>query len=113
MSFGGEMTKDDHEKLQAAMQSLTDEGKIIEAGWLSLKAVWLPPDTPPHIAGSLRMAFMAGAGFLFSTILHVLEPTDEVSEADLVRMDKIKTELDAFDDEMRARLGRPTRGKLS
>lgn len=85
---------------------LTDEGKLIEAGWIGLRKVWLDPETPPDILELLRMAFMAGASHLFASINSIMDPGDEPSDRDLDRMSKIHEELQVFGDEMQLRLAR-------
>lgn len=90
-------------------RKLSDEGRIIEAGWLGLRAMWLPPNCPPDQERDLRWAFMAGAQHLFGSIMTMLDPAEEPTEADLARMDKIDAELKAFAAEVTASL--PTKGR--
>lgn len=77
-------------------KKLVDEGKIIEAGWVSLRFLAVPENAPPVQVEEMRNAFFAGAKHLFSSILTVLDPGEEPSEADMSRMDKIHEELEAF-----------------
>jgi hypothetical protein len=82
-------------------KKLAEEGKLIEAGWVGLLQAAIPADAPPIQVREMRMAFMAGAQHLFSSIMVVLEPgAEEATEADLKRMDLIAAELTAFRDEM-------------
>lgn len=98
---------------ERAMQELTrklvDDGKLIEAGWVSLRKVFLPPNTPDHQVNDMRKAFMAGAQHAWSSLLTMLEEGEDPTTADLSRMGKIQAELDAFGAEL-ARDHYPTRG---
>ncbi len=77
-------------------KKLVDEGKIIEAGWVSLKMMTIPDDAPQVQLDEMRMAFFAGAQHLFGSIMSFLEKDEEPTEADLERMSKINDELNQF-----------------
>jgi hypothetical protein len=77
-------------------KAASDKGLLIEAGWQALKAVWLHPDSPPEQVDQARQAFFAGAQHLFGSIMGILDPGEEPTEADYKRMDLISAELDAF-----------------
>ena len=99
-----------HERaMQELTRRLVDEGKLIEAGWASLRAVWLHPETPSQQVTDLRMAFMAGAQHTWASVMGMLEEGEDATTADLTRMDKIQAELDAFGAEL-ARDHYPTKG---
>jgi len=95
--------------LQELTRKLVDDGKMVEAGWVGLRAMWLPPDAPEHQVAELRKAFMAGAQHTWSSVMTMLDPGEDPTTADLTRMDKIQRELDAFAAEL-ARDHYPTRG---
>ena len=99
------MTK--QELLEAVSKQLADDGRLIEAGWFSLRALWMPDDAPDFQIDEMRMAFMAGAQHLFSSIMTILEPGEDPTGADLTRMDLIHKELTAFREELELRLQRP------
>ncbi len=80
-----------------------DTGRLIEAGWLTLKTLTIPDDMLADQVAELRMAFFAGAQHLFGSIMTFLEPGDEETEDDLRRMDQISEELSAFAQELQAR----------
>ena len=89
------------ELLTETSRELADQGKLIEAGWVSMQLAMVPPDAPDVQVAEMRKAFMAGAQHLFSSIMAILDPgDDEPSEADLRRMDLISDELNAFYEEM-------------
>jgi hypothetical protein len=81
--------------LEALSRRLADEGKLIEAGWIGLRLMWLPGVTQGRELQAMRMAFMAGALHLFFSIMTVLEEDAEPTETDLNRM-----ELEAFGREL-------------
>jgi hypothetical protein len=75
---------------------LTDEGKIIEAGWVSLRMISIPEDASETQLREMRMAFFAGAQHLFGSIMSILDPGEEPTEKDLERMELINNELQGF-----------------
>jgi len=52
-------------------KKLVDEGKIIEAGWVSLKIMSIPDDAPQVQLDEMRMAFFAGAQHLFGSMISI------------------------------------------
>lgn len=95
--------------MQALTRKLVDDGRLIEAGWVGLRAMWLPPDAPENQVADLRKAFMAGAQHAWSSLLTMLDEGEDPTTADLGRMEKIQAELDAFGAEL-ARDHYPTKG---
>ena len=95
-----------HEETERLMKRLADDGKIIEAGWISLRLYGIPPPGAPDIqVEEMRRAFFAGAHHLFASIMTVLEPGTEPTANDLERMDKIHRELDAYRAQLAAQVG--------
>lgn len=86
----------DRAHLERVTRDLIDSGKLIEAGWVSMRIACDLVDAPADQLREMRMAFFAGAQHLFGSILSVLEPGDEPTEKDLKRMDLIHTELQDF-----------------
>ena len=80
----------------ALTKALADEGKLIEAGWVSLRHVTMPPDAPQEQLDDLRMAFFAGAQHLFGSIMNILDAGEEATDADQARMSAINDELNTF-----------------
>jgi hypothetical protein len=99
--------------LTAMSKTLADEGKLIEAGWFSLQAAIMPADPPPVQIREMRLAFFAGAQHLFASIMTILEPGEEPTDADMARMGLIAAELQAFAEQLsrdaRFAEGRPHR----
>jgi hypothetical protein len=94
------------EATDAICKAAVDDGKLIEAGWLSLRAMVVSPDAPPLQLEEMRMAFFAGAQHLFGSMMSILDPdAEEETEADLRRMDLIAAELKQFVADFSARHG--------
>lgn len=81
--------------LKRLSRELTDQGKLIEAGWISLRLAANPSASPEQLR-EMRMAFFAGAQHLFVSIMTILDPGDEATQKDLDRLDLINAELQAF-----------------
>jgi hypothetical protein len=90
------MTRDYTLLLERLTKEATDQGLLIELGWLSLCKMWLPNGGTEAQLELLRNAFFAGAQHLFASILTILDPDEEPTEADMQRMSQISDELEAF-----------------
>jgi hypothetical protein len=88
------------ELLEGLSRELTDKGQLIEAGWVALRASAVPLDASEDQLREMRMAFFAGAQHLFGSIMTILDPEAEPTEADLKRMESINDELNKFLAEM-------------
>lgn len=98
------MTRTDKEQLAERLtKEAADKGKLIEVGWTALRVLVIPPNASEIQLREMRMAFMAGAQHLFATVLSILEPGTEPTEADMKRLDLIQKELDDFAQEMKLR----------
>ncbi len=84
------------EQLNALAREFTDKGKLIEAGWIGLRIAAVPLDAPQLQIDEMRNAFFAGAQHLFGSIMGILDPGEEPTDADLNRMDLIDKELRDF-----------------
>jgi len=91
------MNKDD--LIKALEKKLIKEGLLIEAGWQSFKLMSISPLASQQQLDSMRVTFFAGSQHLFSTIMHMLDPGDDPTQADLIRMDQIDAELKRFIEE--------------
>lgn len=81
---------------------LTDQGLLVEAGWVGYKLCVLPEEASDVQISETRFAFFAGAQHLFSSIMAVLDPGDiEPTQRDLERMSKIHDELKRFEIQLR------------
>ena len=77
-------------------KELTDEGKLIEAGFAAFASLVIPKDAPTIQLREMQLAFMAGAEHVWSSIMNILDPGEEPTAADLRRMDLIQRELDEW-----------------
>lgn len=84
------------EVLTELSKVLTDQGKIIEAGWTGYRMGVLPGDCSQVQIDETRLAFFAGAQHLFASMMSILDPGAEPTENDLKRMDLIHEELNQF-----------------
>lgn len=101
----------DREFLVKLTRRLMDEGKLIEAGWVSLRLACIPLNAGPDQLREMRLAYMAGAQHLFSSVLGGLEDDSEPTATDMRRMALIHVELNAFGEELKAWAERgPSRG---
>lgn len=82
--------------LEKLSRKLTEEGKLIEAGWVGLRMAAIPVDAPAIQLEEMRMAFFAGAQHLFSSMITILDPGEEPTDADMERLELINNELDKF-----------------
>lgn len=100
----------DRQFLEALSRKLADDGKLIEAGWVGFRLACFPPhgNAPAHQLEEMHNAFMGGALHLFSSIMSILDPGEEPTEADLKRMSLIDAELRAFGEVLKLRC--PTEG---
>jgi len=103
-----------HPELDAATQALTrklaDQGRLIEAGWVALRAMAVPKDAPQVQLDEMRQAFFAGAQHLFGSIMTIMEEGAEPTEKDLERVEQINEELSGFIEEFEAK-HLPTAGR--
>jgi hypothetical protein len=86
----------DRSYLERISRELTDQGKLIEAGWIGLRIAAVPLDAPALQLDLMRQAFFAGAQHLFGSIVTILDSGTEPTDNDLMRMSMIQIELDDF-----------------
>lgn len=97
--------------VDGATKHLVDEGKLIEAGWVSLKLTAYPNGMTPDQEQQLRQAFFAGAQHLIASICSFLEPDADITDKDLQRMNNVQRELDEFIQDYTARFVPTVGGK--
>lgn len=93
-------------------KALIDEGKLIEAGFAGYRLYVMSKDAGPVQVDECRLAFMAGAEHLFSSIMSTLDADAEPTAADLKRIDQIHTELERWREAVKTRIAQkqPTEG---
>lgn len=87
----------------ALVKKFSDEGKVIEAGFVAMRATIIPANASEGQVSDMRMAYMGGAQHLFASIMAMLDPDSDPTENDLRRMSLIAAELRAFEGELKLR----------
>ena len=77
-------------------KNLIDQGKLIEAGFAAFASYVIPPNAPATQLREMQLAWMAGAEHVWSSVMGMLDPGEEPSEADLRRMGLIQQEIDKW-----------------
>lgn len=95
------MNQEQKKAYEALLAKLADEGRVIEAGWIAYRYAVLPPEASEIQIAETYKAFYAGAQHLFSSILGFLGEGAEPSLKDLIRMNLVADELNAWAIEMR------------
>lgn len=90
----------DRAHLQRLTKELADNGKLIEAGWVALRLAAIPDRAPEIQLREMRMAYMAGAQHLFSSMISILDADKEPTAGDVARVELIHKELEAFRSEL-------------
>jgi hypothetical protein len=93
-------------------KELINQGKLIEAGFVAYRLFVMSKDAPPVQVDECRLAFMAGADHVFSSMMSTLDPDAEPTDADLKRLDEIHAELERWRETIKARVAQaqPTKG---
>jgi hypothetical protein len=94
--------------LERLSKELADQGKLIEAGWVAYRVMVLPPNAPAIQIDECRLAYMAGAQYLFFSILTILDPGEDPTDADLNKMDLINKELQTFAKDLEQKIEKGT-----
>lgn len=100
------MTDDRLKALEELAKRLADEGKLVEAGWIAMRNLCIPPDAPQSMVEAMRYSYMAGAQHLFASMFSMLDPGIEDTGDDLRRMEMIADEMNAFSQEMELRFSK-------
>jgi hypothetical protein len=79
---------------------LSDQGRLIEMGWVLFRHLVISPDAPDYQLRQLRLAFMAGAQHLWGSVWSTLEDGEELTDNELQRMNNINDEMKAIREEL-------------
>ena len=88
------------------INTLADQGKLIEAGFVAMRATIIPPGASEGQVSDMRIAYMGGAQHLFASLMAALDPDSDPTPSDLRRMSLIVAELQAFEGELKLRAAR-------
>ena len=95
------------EKLAAAItMKLAREGKILEGGWRAFELICVAENMPDVQRSDLRIAYYAGCQHLWASMMGIMDPGEEPTDADMNKMELIDNELKAVAAELKLRLGR-------
>lgn len=93
--------------ITAISKSFVDKGLLIEGGWAAFSEMVIPKDASADQQLDMRTAFFAGAQHLFASIITILDPGAEPTDADMARMDQIDRELREFYEYMKLKYDEP------
>lgn len=96
--------------VRAAAEEITkrlgEQGKLVEGGWRAFMLLTDLDKASEVQRNEMRKAYYAGCQHLFSSIMTIMDPGEEPTEADLRKMDFIHQELEAFVEELKGEIGR-------
>lgn len=87
----------------ALVKALADQGRLIEAGFIAMRATIIPANASEGQISDMRIAYMGGAQHLFATMTAMMDPDREPTMNDLRRMQLIDAELRAIEGELKLR----------
>lgn len=93
----------------ALTKELTEQGKLIEAGFALFASHVISKDAPAIQFSEMQLAFMAGAEHVWSSAMNMLDPGEEPTDADLGRMELIQREIDEWRSKLSERVKSPNR----
>lgn len=89
-------------QLQELVKNLAGAGKLVQAGWVACAMMYIDRSTPSKVEEKVRNAYFAGAEHVFKSIIAMLDPGDEITEADLNRMTLLHNEIEEWATLIRA-----------
>lgn len=90
----------DRVHLERLTKKLADDGRLLEAGWVSLRLAAISLSAPAIQLQEMRLAYMSGAQHLFASMMGMLDPGPDETPADMRRMELIQIELNDFTKEL-------------
>lgn len=102
-------TPEQHELVKRITKELTEQGRIIEAGWRSMEILVVPPTAPRLQRIEMRKAFFAGAQHLWASMLISADEDPAPTDAEERRMEMIHHELEGFVKELVAEMEQRSR----
>ena len=92
------------EKLAAAItMKLAREGKILEGGWRAFELICVAENMPDVQRSDLRIAYYAGCQHLWASMMGIMDPGEEPTDADMRKMDLINREIEVVTLELKLR----------
>ena len=81
---------------QTLTKRLTDNGRLVEAGFVGFRAT-MSPDVPEAQIDDMRIAFYAGAAHIFRSVGAMMDDGAEPSDTEIERMGKLNAEIERFE----------------
>lgn len=74
-------------------------GLLIEAGWQTMRAHFLPKDMSPEEENRARDLFFSGAQHLFFSLMQGLDAGNDATRDDMNKMRRLDSELETFTED--------------
>lgn len=91
-----------HEAGTALTKKLLDDGRLLEAGWHIFRGTMLPAGLAPQSLDRIRLAYLAGAEHVFSSMLSGMDEGDAETDAEIKRMENLSIEIAKAREELNA-----------
>lgn len=86
------------------MDKLLEQGKLIEAGWESLRATCISDGATEAALRNMRFCFYAGAHHVFASLWTSFDGEEEATDEDVARVEHLHDEMLRFQEELRQML---------
>lgn len=90
--------------VELAEGELVKRGLIIAGGFAGYRLMAMDKDAPEIQVRECMLAFYSGAQHLFTTLMRIMDPGDEPTDADMRKMDLISRELEDFTEKVLKRM---------
>jgi len=92
----------DMKKVDEVERFFATAGQHIRGGWEGFCLMVLNEDAPNIQVQEMKMAFFAGAAFLFHKITNEVSPDDEITPDDLKLMTQLEDEIQEYAQHIKA-----------
>lgn len=89
------------EQLEKLTKSLADQGLLVTAGWTACAHLLTNESTPAKTEEKLRQAYFAGAQHIFACMTTMVDDGDEITDADMHRMQLLQIEMQAWAEQQK------------
>jgi len=96
-SMPPKVSKLTNDQILQMTKSFADAGLLISAGWVGCQAALTNESTPRATVDKLRDAYFSGCQHVFNSIMGILDPGEEPTEADLNRLTLLADELEQWE----------------
>jgi hypothetical protein len=88
------------EQCDKLAKTLADKGMLVEAGFAAFQKFFMRPEASVGQLAHARLAFMAGAEHVFTSMMQIMDEGTEPTDDDFERMNKLHAELGRFRAEL-------------